>query len=131
MEINYEMYCQEISDKVMRAKSKSSNGYDIPYNVLKLSVVNETLRHLFQHNYDTGTFPSVWQKAMVCSNLKKPTSVNGLKKDCKKHNNSILLVAFIHLQKYFDFLDRNIIVYKLSINNIEMYYYINKIMCMK
>lgn len=121
MEINYEMSCQEISDKVMRAKSKSSNGYDIPYNVLKLSVVNETLRHLFQHNYDTGTFPSVWQKAMVCSNLKKPTSVNGLKKDWSCEDR-LFIVKSIIIQFFWShlFIYRNILTFL-----IETLLYIN------
>lgn len=121
MEINYEMSCQEISDKVMRAKSKSSNGYDIPYNVLKLSVVNETLRHLFQHNYDTGTFPSVWQKAMVCSNLKKPTSVNGLKKDWSCEDR-LFIVKSIIIQFFWShlFIYKNILTFL-----IETLLYIN------
>lgn len=121
MEINYEMSCQEISDKVMRAKSKSSNGYDIPYNVLKLSVVNETLRHLFQHNYDTGTVPSVWQKAMVCSNLKKPTSVNGFKKDWSCEDR-LFIVKSIIIQFFWShlFIYRNILTFL-----IETLLYIN------
>lgn len=121
MEINYEMSCQEISDKVMRAKSKSSNGYDIPYNVLKLSVVNETLRHLFQHNYDTGTFPSVWQKAMVCSNLKKPTSVNGLIKDWSCEDR-LFIVKSIIIQFFWShlFIYKNILTFL-----IETLLYIN------
>lgn len=121
MEINYEMSCQEISDKVMRAKSKSSNGYDIPYNVLKLSVVNETLRHLFQHNYDTGTFPSVWQKAMVCSNLKKPTSVNDLKKDWSCEDR-LFIVKSIIIQFFWShlFIYKNILTFL-----IETLLYIN------
>lgn len=121
MEINYEMSCQEISDKVMRAKSKSSNGYDIPYNVLKLSVVNETLRHLFQHNYDTGTFPSVWQKAMVCSNLKKPTSVNGLKKNWSCEDR-LFIVKSIIIQFFWShlFIYKNILTFL-----IETLLYIN------
>lgn len=74
-EINYEISFQKISNGVMHAKSKSSYGFDeIPYNVLEFPVVLETLQHLFQHIFDSGTIPSVWRKAIICPILKDPTS---------------------------------------------------------
>lgn len=57
---NYEILFPATSDIVMRAKSKSSQGFDeISYNVPKFPVVIETLRHLFQHIFITGTILSV------------------------------------------------------------------------
>lgn len=41
------------------------------------------------------------------------------------HNNSNLYVAFIDLQKCFDFVDRDIMLYKLLINNIDGKVYIS------
>lgn len=73
--LNGSITLTEISDLVMKAKSRSACGYDeIPYFALKCPVIIATLKELFQLMFDTGIIPSIWRKSIIYPILKDPLS---------------------------------------------------------
>ena len=73
--LNANVSIEEITQLVMRAKSKSAPGIDgISYAFLKYPPVIGVLKELFQLLFDTGILPSSWRKAIICPILKDAQS---------------------------------------------------------
>ncbi|CAC5397978.1 unnamed protein product [Mytilus coruscus] len=74
-DVNSNITIDEITNIVMHAKSKSASGPDqIPYGVLKYSIIIQSLQQLFQLIFDTSIIPTIWRKAIICPILKNPSS---------------------------------------------------------
>ena len=164
---------EEITQLVMRAKSKCAPGIDgISYAFLKYPPVIGVLKELFQLLFDTGILPSSWRKAIICPILKDAQSdqrnplnyrgisllssvsklytgflnkriskhldsennladaQNGFRRNrsCDDHifslnsiikNNKEVFSAFIDLRKAFDFVNRDMLLYKLLLYGID------------
>jgi len=171
--LNRDISMVEVTRVVMKAKSRSSSGFDdIPYSVLKNPPIIAILRELFQLIFNTSVVPSIWRKSVICPILKDATSdrrvpmnyrgvsllscvsklysafidrrlqqylnsndiladeQNGFRADrsCQDHifvlnsiikNNPVVFTAFIDLRKCFDFIDRDMMLYKLLLNGIS------------
>ena len=71
--LNGNFTLQEIQTHIQRLKNKKATGIDqIPNEILKLPVIHETLKDLFQLYFDTGIVPKVWTEAIIKPLPKSP-----------------------------------------------------------
>ena len=72
--LNHQITKAEVEKVVFRAKYGKSVVFDkIPYVILKLPTVIDSLHSLFNFCLDCGLIPSAWRKAIITSMLKDST----------------------------------------------------------
>jgi len=66
MYLNEEITIAEVEKAINGTKNGKSTGVDaLPYEVFKNPLMIQTLKHLFQKLFESGTIPSDWRKAII------------------------------------------------------------------